>query len=159
MANLGYDFDATQVEPSAPMDPIPPGEYVMQITDSEMKDTKNRDGQYLQLALEVTEGEYRGRKVFDRLNLSNPNQTAVEIAHKTLSSICHALGIMKVRDSNQLHYKRMLVRVDVERRDGYAASNVVKAYKASDGHAQAAGSTGSGQPATASAGGKAPWQR
>jgi hypothetical protein len=136
MANLGNEFDATQVEPSAPLEPVPPGEYVMQITDSEMKPTKKEDGQYLQLALEITEGDYKGRKVFERLNLDNPNQTAVEIAHKTLSAICHAVGVMKVRDSSQLHYKKMLVRVDVEKQEGYGAKNIVKAYKPLDGAAQ-----------------------
>ncbi|CAN5149240.1 hypothetical protein BH10PLA2_BH10PLA2_19890 [soil metagenome] len=145
MANLNGEFDATQVEPAAPMEAVPPGEYVMQVKNSEMKSTKSGNGQYLQLDMEITEGDFKGRMIFERLNLDNPNETAVEIANRTLSAICHAVGVLKVRDSSQLHYKRMLVRVDVEKRDGYSAQNVVKAYKALDGTvAQAAESSSAG---------------
>lgn len=148
MANLGYEFDATQVEPSQPLEALPPGEYVAQVKNSEMKPTKAQTGQYLQLDFEVTEGEHRGRLFFARLNLDNPNQTAVEIAHRELSAICHAVGLMKVRDSSQLHYKKMLVRLDVEKRDGYSAQNVVKGYKPLDGgQGQAAASSGDAAPA------------
>jgi hypothetical protein len=148
MANLGTEFDASQVEPSAPLEPVPPGEYVAQIKNSEMKPTKKGDGQYLQLDIEITEGDFKCRKFFDRLNLDNPNETAAEIAHRTLSAICHAVGVLKVKDSSQLHYKRMLVRVDVEKRDGYAAQNVVKSYKPLEG--------ASGETTTAASSSEAP---
>lgn len=138
MAYLNEEFDASKVEPAAPLEPVPPGDYVVHIKNSEMKDTKKGDGKYLNLEMEVTEGDYKGRFIFDRLNLDNPNQTAVEIAQKTLSAICHAVGVLKVRDSSQLHYKRMLVSVDVEKRDGYSAQNSVKAYKSVDGSQPAA---------------------
>lgn len=158
MANLGQDFDATQVEPAAPLEPVPPGDYVVHIKNSEMKPTKKEDGQYLNLEMEVTEGEYKGRYIFDRLNLQNPNQTAVEIAHKTLSAICHAVGVMKVKDSSQLHYKRMLVRVDVEKREGYSAQNVVKSYKPLAGGDVVGNGSESAAPA-ASAVSKPSWAR
>ncbi len=158
MASLNGEFDASQVEPSAPLEAVPPGEYVAQIKNSEMKPTKKKDqhgnpvGNYLQLDFEITEGDYKGRMFFARLNLDNPNQTAVEIANRELSSICHAVGVLKVRDSSQLHYKRMIVRLDVEKSEGYEASNVVKAYKPIDGQAPvatASASAGGGKPAWA----------
>ena len=62
----------------------------------------------------------------------------VEIANRELSAICHAVGVLKVRDSNQLHYKRMLVSVVVEKRDGYQPQNVVKGYKPLEGAGAAA---------------------
>jgi hypothetical protein len=40
------------------------------ITDTEKKPTKAMNGSYLQLTIEVIEGQHAGRKVFDRLNLS-----------------------------------------------------------------------------------------
>jgi len=125
------NFDATTVDPVDDFSPIPAGEYVMAIIDSEMKPTKNGQGQYLQLTLQVLEGEYKGRMVWDRLNLVNPNQTVVEIARRTLSAICHAVGKLQVQDSAELHDIPMVVRVSVRPADGqYDASNEVKAYKA-----------------------------
>jgi hypothetical protein len=37
------------------------------ITDTEEKPTKAMNGSYLQLTIEVIEGQHAGRKVFDRL--------------------------------------------------------------------------------------------
>ncbi len=125
------NFDATTVEPVDDFSPIPAGEYIAAIIDSEMKATKNGQGQYLQLMLQVLEGDYKGRMVWDRLNLVNQNQTAVEIAKRTLSAICHAAGKLQVQDSAELHDIPMVVRVSVRPADGqYDASNEVKAYKA-----------------------------
>lgn len=123
-------FDATQVEPQESFDPIPAGEYNVLIEDSEMKPTKSGNGEYLQITFSVLDGQYNGRKIWDRLNLLNPNQTAVDIANRTLSAICHATGVMNLTDSVQLHGKTLRVKVAVSQREGYDPSNEIKAYKA-----------------------------
>ena len=82
MANL-KGFNANEVEPADELEPIPTGKYVAVITDSEMKPTKSGSGNYLQLTFQVIEGEYANRLLWVRLNLENPNSTAVEIAMKT----------------------------------------------------------------------------
>ena len=74
MARLGETFDATAVEPNKPLEPLPPGRDVVQIVNSEMRPTKDGMGQYLWLELDVLEGEYAGRKLFDRLNLVNSSR-------------------------------------------------------------------------------------
>jgi hypothetical protein len=79
MADLD-GFNAHEVEPTASFEAIPAGKYLAAITDSEMKPTKNGSGSYLQLTFTILEGEYKGRVVWARLNLVNPNQTAVKIA-------------------------------------------------------------------------------
>jgi hypothetical protein len=130
MAQLGQMFDATQIDPTDNFEPLPAGEYPVVITESEMKPTKNNRGQYLQMTLEVIDGPMKGRKVWDRLNLVNPNNTAVEIAQRQLSSLCHAAGVMNVSDSAQLHNIPVVARVTYKPAEGgYSASNEVKAYK------------------------------
>lgn len=135
MAFIGGTFDATQVEPQGDYTPIAPGEYKVQIVSSEMVATKSGDGHMLKLEMEVLEGESAGRKLYDRLNLDNPNQQAVEIAQRTLSAICHAVGKLSISDSEELHGLPMIavVKVDPPRtgRDGkeYGASNSIKTYK------------------------------
>lgn len=131
MANLGFTFDANEHEPQQVFDVIPAGEYVAAIVASEMRQNNARTGEYLWMELQILEGPYAGRKVWDRLNLNNPNPKAVEIAQASLSAICHATGQMNVSDSVQLHDKPMVIKLKVREAEGnYDASNEVKAYKA-----------------------------
>lgn len=134
MASLS-GFNANDVEPAGDFSPIPDGDYVACIVDSKMKGTKNGDGQFLELQLQVVEGEYQGRFIWDRLNLDNPNEKAVSIARGTLSAICRAVGKMTPDDSNELHAIPMLVKVTRETwGDDGQTSNKVKSYKALNGH-------------------------
>lgn len=124
-------FNAAEVEPQNSFDPLPAGWYPVAITDSEFKPTKKNDGQYLQLEYTVLEGEYEGRRVWDRLNLDNPNQTAVEIAQRSLSAICRAVGVMTPTDSTELHDRPFEVKLSVKPAKGeYEPSNEVKGYRA-----------------------------
>jgi len=137
MAKLGGTFDASGVEPNAPLEALPPGDYQIQILQSEMRVTKAGTGQMLWLDMEVLEGPHQGRHVYDQLNLINPNPTAEEIAQRTLSAICHAVGKLQVSDSEELHFQPMVVKVAV-RPNGY---NEVKGYKPVQQAAAAGGPT------------------
>ncbi|GAC1508420.1 MAG: hypothetical protein NVS1B6_15790 [Steroidobacteraceae bacterium] len=129
MANLGTTFDANSVEPNAPRELLPPGDYLVQFVRSEMKPTKSGAGQYLELEADILEGQHTGRKLFDRLNLVNPNAQAVEIARRSLSAICRAIGEMEVSDSERLHFKPLVARVAVRpAREEYGPTNEVKGY-------------------------------
>lgn len=101
MANLA-GFDASAVVPNS-FEAIPQGVYNAIITESEWKQTNSGDGRYLQMKFQIIDGEYKGRVLFARLNLENPNAKAVEIARSQLSSICRAVGVMKPNDSCELH--------------------------------------------------------
>ena len=122
-------FNAADVEPTAEYTPLPAGWYKAVFTASEEKPTKAQTGSYLQLTAEIIEGEHQGRKLIERLNLNNPNSTAVEIAQRTLSGICRAVGVMTPRDSSDLHDKPFMVKVAVKPADGaYGPSNDIKEY-------------------------------
>lgn len=138
MATL--NFDARTVEPSAPMGIIPAGDYNVQIVKSEIKPTANGQSHYLQLELEVLDGEFKGRKLWDILNLWNDNETAARIAQQSLSAIGHAVGVLDIRDSEQLHNKPMLASVKVEKGNAQYPDdkNRVKGYGAYKGAATSA---------------------
>lgn len=125
------NFDATQVDPATEFKPLPAADYKVAIVESENKPTKNGKGSYLQCKLQVLDGEFKGRTLFERLNLDNPNGQAVEIAKKTLSAICHSVGVMQPRDSSELHNRPMIAAVAVKPRDDKPGefSNEIKAYK------------------------------
>lgn len=118
MANLsnvfGGAFDASGVDPQAPIEIIPAGKYLAQIVASEMKQTKDQSGEYLALTFGIIDGEYDGRKVFDNLNLVNANPKTSQIAQSQLSAICHAIGKLNIEDSEQLHFQTMEITVSVE---------------------------------------------
>jgi hypothetical protein len=129
MANLN-GFNATEVEPTSDFEPLPAGKYLAAITESEIKPTKNGSGSYLQLTFTVIEGEYKNRVVWARLNLNNPNATAVKIARSELSAICHAVGVMTPRDSAELHNLPLVIRVKVKKRkDTDELTNEIKGYE------------------------------
>ena len=128
MANLN-GFNAHEVEPSTSFDPLPAGKYLAVITASEMKPTKAGDGSYLELTFTVLEGPYKNRTLWARLNLDNPNATAVKIARGELSAICRAVGVMQPRDSVDLHNLPLVVTVKLKKRDDTGElTNEVKGY-------------------------------
>lgn len=123
-------FDATQIDPAKAYEVLPAGWYKCIIASSEEKPTKAQTGSYLELKIQVIEGEHANRTVFDRLNLNNPNQTAVDIANRALSAICHATGVLRPQTSHDLHDKPMMVKVALKpKTDAYEASNEVKGYE------------------------------
>ncbi len=129
MAQL--NFNARDIEPaSGQMDPIPAGWYNAAIEESELKPTKAGDNHYLELRFSVLDGQYVNRKVYARLNIHNNNPMAQEIAYKELSAVCHAVGVMDLEDSAQLHNLPMKVRVKLRAASGeYEASNDITAFK------------------------------
>ena len=174
MAIFAQTFDANTVAPSN-FDVFPAGKYLAQIVASEMRPTKDGRGQYLFLELDILEGPFAGRKLFDRLNLVNDNPDTVDIATRTLSSICRATGQMQVKDSEQLHLIPLIADVRVRPPKGqYGESNSIRylprnaaapATRAPGAYASApAPATAPSpqpQPATpmAPAAGGLPWQR
>ena len=133
------NFNSAQVEPQASFEPIPNDWYNVIMDQSEMKPTKAGTGAYLECRLSVVDGSYANRKLFIRLNIQNDNTTAVEIAYAQLSAICHAVNVVQVNDSQELHGKPFMAKVVVRPPQGdYEASNECKAFKACDGSAGAA---------------------
>ena len=160
MARFDSAFDATGIEPTTGYDVLPAGKYRAQIVESEMRVTRNGMGQFLWLMLDIIEGQYQGRKLFDQLNLVNSNPQTVEIAQRTLSAICHATGKLQVNDSVDLHLVPMTIQVGVKPpKDGYSEKNTIRYLvpeKAPAAPAYQAAPAVSQAPAAPAA---APWNR
>jgi hypothetical protein len=151
MANLN-GFNAHEVDPSVGFDPIPAGKYLAIISGSQMKPTKSGAGNYLELTFQILEGEFKGRLVWARLNLDNPNATTVRIARAELSAICRAVGVMAPKDSIELHNLPLVITVaHKKRQDTGEITNVIKGYARKESPAP--------PPAPAGNNGKAPWKR
>jgi hypothetical protein len=131
MAQLNGTFDSSQHEDiGGAFDPIPAGEYMMQIVESAILETKARNGKYIKLTLKVIDGEYKGRQIWVNLNIVNPNPVAVEIATKELATICRAVGKLQIVDTQELHGIPFLGRVKIRPASGdYPPSNDMVGYK------------------------------
>ena len=152
MAKIG--FKTSDYEPNAPLDAVPAGDYPCTITDAALKPTKRGDGEYVMLVHEVADGEFKGRKIFDRLNIHNPNKTAEAIGRRQLSSLAAALNLPEIDDTDILVGAPVTVRVTVRSSAEYGDQNDVKAYLPRE---QAAAPKPAARPA-AQRGGVAPWR-
>jgi len=126
----GHEFDPMAVEPSSSFDPLPPGDYPVLIEQAEIRETKKGDGSYLKLTLQVLDGQFKGRKLWDNINLANPNVQCVEIGMKALASLGRALGGQKIRATEQLLNQVVAAKVAVKNDKNYGDQNVVREYKA-----------------------------
>lgn len=115
MAQL--NFNAAEVAPDAGYgDPLPDGWYNVMADDSEVKPASNNASTgncFLSMRFVVLDGDFKGRKLFTRFNIRNSNPVAQEIAYKQLSAVAHAVGVLMVQDSMQLHGIPLKVRVKV----------------------------------------------
>jgi len=101
----GFSFNAAAVAPSQPLDPVPGDDYQLMITDGEIKPTANGSGKRMVLEFTIADGPFKGRKIFDGLNVENASAQAQEIAQQQLSAICHATGVIQLTDIQQLFNK------------------------------------------------------
>jgi len=129
MANLN-GFNANEVDPNVPFEVRPAGEYIAHMVASETKENSKKTGTFLLCEFEVIEGPHKGAKFWDRLNLSNPSPQAVSIARGSLSAICRAVGVMKPKDSTELHNLPLVLIVKLKKRDDNGEdTNEIKGYK------------------------------
>jgi hypothetical protein len=110
-------FDATRVEPSVTLAPIPPGDYRVMIVDSPAEQNNAKDGGFVKFVLRVIEGQFINREIFYRVNLWNKSEQAVEIAFKQLSALCHVTGVFQIQQTEQLHGIDFIAVVGISKND------------------------------------------
>jgi len=126
----GNGIDTDRVEDSGGAC-LPAGTYPVRITGTEVKPTKAGDGVIMIVEFTVDEGPGAGRKIWENLNIKNPNATAQKIGQGMLKNIVRATGAPSViTDSNQLHGMLCTISTKVVS-DSFgdkAQVNSVKAY-------------------------------
>ena len=151
-------------------EPIPVGSYKVQAIESKIEDTKSGSGQMLVLSLEILEGEYANRRLFDRMNIRNDNPQAQSIAQRALADLCLQIGITQLRDTDELLFKPMTVKVGIrqDKTGQYGPQNTVRynvatgavpAGKAPVGAAKAAPQQGRPPQQAQAAKGAKPWNQ
>lgn len=123
-------FDANAVPEDTKFAIIPAGRYPAVVTGVEWKPTKAMDGsEYLQIEVQIIDGTYRGRKLWDRFNLKNKNQVAVDIATRQLADLAVAIGRPKLTDETDLLDLPFIATLKIRPASGgYDESNEISKY-------------------------------
>jgi hypothetical protein len=115
------DFDAVEPTDFAPrtFEALPFGDYTAMITDTVLKDTKSGTGQYIALTMEIIDGSYSGRKIWDNLNVKNANPTAEKIAQASLTRYFQSCGqdLERGADTTALYNIPFKLTLGIDRND------------------------------------------
>ena len=141
---MQLNFNAGQVKPADTFEPLPAGWYRAVVEEAELKPTSAGTGSYLSLKVKILGPTHVDRVVFGNLTYTNPNDKAVEIGQRMISSLCHAINQLQLTDTNQLLGKPFLVKLSIkpavyevegkpESGTKYEANNDIKAFKADTG--------------------------
>lgn len=133
MVQLGTQFDSSNHDDMNTFDPVPKGDYVAQIVESDLMDTSKGNGKYIKFKFEIIQGEYKGRFIWTNINIINPNPVAVEFAQKELATICRACGKIVIQDTQEIHGIPIGVKVKVVPAKGdYPPGNALVSYYSLD---------------------------
>lgn len=129
MARIDLDLDTVN-EVGEFNTPVPPGNYVSQAIDSDVKPVSSGRGVRAAYSFEILEGEYKGRKFFDGFNFVHEDKKTQEIGAgrlKKLCSACHFSG--KLQDTSAIHKVPFIAKLRVKEAEGnYGAKNEVADY-------------------------------
>ena len=116
---LNEEFDDRSVAPATgSLDPVPPGEYILQLEKGEVAYTSTGTGVLFKARFAILEGEYSGRAIFANYNVRNNNQQAQLIGIAEMKAFAMAIGVDwedARKETDLLLYKPFLARVGMER--------------------------------------------
>lgn len=129
-------FDATTVDPRGEYTPVPAGIYDAAIVATEEKRTKAGDGSYLKLTLQILSGPFKGRTLYDMLNLDNPKPDTVKIAQQTVSAICHAVNKLHVTREEEWIGIPIQIKTSIRKNEEYGDREKIDRYMRRAGQTQ-----------------------
>jgi hypothetical protein len=124
MATLNANLEGYQEQDD--FSPVPPGEYLVKVIDSAVREAKTSGNRLAEFAFEIQGPEYRNRKIWDRYVLGN------EVAMSRLKTLAKSIGHRNpnfIRDTEELHGGMCRVRVKIEEQNGYEPKNVITSFK------------------------------
>jgi len=112
-------------------EPLPAGTYTVVIEESEVKRNKDLTGSFLHLRMQVLDGTYAGRLLFDKMWTQHDSDKARQIGREKIVAIVRGTGASG-DESSEFIGKTISAKVKIKpAKDGYDAQNEVVAYSAS----------------------------
>lgn len=103
MVRLATPFYTAQLPQENTYEALPEGQYIASVSKIELKYTKAGNGQYLNVQFTIVDGQLKGKTFFDKINISNINQQAVEIGLARLNTLLSVGGLHALEDTEQLN--------------------------------------------------------
>ncbi len=133
MAKLGQKFDATEHDTEQrDYEELPNGIYKIEVMEADVAPTKSGNGTILKTTNRVIlPEEYEGRLIFNNYNLENANDVAQRIGQQQFASLCRAMDVESVEDTDELLFKAYTVKIGLGKpsKDGqYPARAEIKTY-------------------------------
>jgi hypothetical protein len=123
---LILDFATDNLGDVDSFDPIPDGRYDVVASAVAVKPTKDGTGRMLTVTWTVIDGDYKGRKLFDRLNVVNKSEVAQKIGRAQLGNRLKATGLEGENDMGKIVGRECNLSVRIRAAEGaYQASNEI----------------------------------
>ena len=107
-------FFVDSIEAQTDFEILPPGKYLVLIDKAEVQPNKKKNGHYIYLEMKIIDGQYKGRKFFDWINIDNPSTQCVEIGLRCLAALGQAIGLQAVTSVNELLNQTVIAHVKVK---------------------------------------------
>ncbi len=169
MAFLDVSFSAEEIKAAGEnrFEIIPAGNYLAQIVKSEIKVNKDGQGTRLSLQFQITDGDKRGRILFQDVTLKNANpdpersRKAMQIGREQLAQLARACGLTAVQDSAQLHNIEMQIKVGIreDKTGQFEPRNEIKRFEPLSGGKSAAAPAIPTPPPAPEGARSMPWKR
>lgn len=131
-------FDPEKIEPQS-FEPVPDGWYPVLVEKISVKPTADKTGKRANVQLKITDGDFKGRVIFDGINIINASDAAQQIGREHLAALFKACGKTGNNLAALVQCEVMVgVKMEVARTVGdktYDARNAVKrnGYKPMNG--------------------------
>jgi hypothetical protein len=122
-------FDVESLPESTSNDPLPAGEYPVEIERAEVKQTKAGTGSYISVMYRVIGEDRNNACIFGNLNIRNPNPKAEEIGRQQLGSLMRAIGVTRLQDTDEMIGRQLVVKINIKKDEEHGDRNEIKSWK------------------------------
>lgn len=122
------NVDWNAIEDVGGFKPLPAGTYGAKITKAELSNNKAGNGKYIKLELSlVGQKGVKGRKIFEYLTVSHPNEQVVRIALGKLKKVIKLVGLDpdSVQDTSELQNEMIGVKLNIKNDEKFGPQNRV----------------------------------
>lgn len=128
MSDFGHAYDP-DAEPSSGYTLLPPGDYTMEIVETDYGPNNAGTGTILKCKAQVVGGEYDGKPYYINFNLEHEKPVTQEIGQRDFAALRRATGVLRPQNTADLHFKAFDVTVGItKRKDNGEDQNAIKRY-------------------------------
>ncbi|MFG1462087.1 DUF669 domain-containing protein [Xanthobacter sp. DSM 24535] len=147
MADLGMTFNADEVPPDE-FEKLPVGRYLVQITDSDVKENSKGTGKFAGFSMTVMEGHEENRTWYEAANYVHDDSGVERRGLQTLASIGRVCGKPQASKTEEWHFIPFFITVEDYTSKQGKTSRVIREYSVYDPSSHGGARTTQQRPAS-----------